>query len=266
MSIQRTIVLFGDEIGLRCLKESLRNKKKIRVAFVIYSYKRNITEAAADIARELECEALMQPKRDDVYYTDFLDQLKESGAETGICFSYDLIIHKEVLDLFPMGIFNLHGALLPRNRGANVLNWVLINGETETGMTIHQMNEGIDAGPIVLQKKVEIAYEDTAVSLRDKLAQAAMLLLEKFWEMYCDNTIMPVSQDEKQATYLKRRTEEDGFFDWNWETEKIYNLIRGLVKPWPGAWYMDHGKKCVIDEYLTIEQVNLLKEKYQHKE
>lgn len=259
---KRSVILFGDETGLHYLKESLKDKQEINVSLVIFSYKRMIKKEAGNIAEALGCEALVHPPKNTDDYLLFLQKLEEVNADIGICFSYDLIIKKEILDMFRMGIFNLHGALLPKNRGANALNWVLINGESETGMTLHKMDEGIDSGPIVLQKKVKIEYEDTAVSLRDKLAQAAIILLDEFWDMYINSKITLLQQDEEMATYLKRRKENDGFFEWNWEAEKIYNLIRGLVKPWPGAWYIHDGKKYIIDEYLTIEQVKSLKTKY----
>lgn len=143
------------------------------------------------------------------------------------------------------------------------MNWVLIHGETKTGMTVHKMVEKVDAGPIVLQKEVLIDKKDTAVTLREKLNNAAIELLPEFWQMVREEKLILKEQDESEATYVRCRKPEDGCFRWDQSAEEIYNLIRALVYPWPGAWYVTGQEKHIIQSFMEYEEVVRMKEKFE---
>ncbi len=249
-------MLIGDENGLDVLIESLAQNKRIKIAGIIYNDKR---PAAKQFANELYHKGFKiyaQPKYSETEkYHQFIEKIKALKADIAVCYSYDRILRSEILSIFPEGIYNLHGALLPQYRGGNALNWVLINGEKETGMTLHLMEESVDTGPIVLQKRVLIQSDDTAVTLSIKLKKAAQSILPKFWKMVEDKQVVSFKQDDSKASYYPKRNPDDGEFNWNQKPERIYNLIRGLVKPWPGAFYYENGKKHIIDWYIPYDEV-----------
>lgn len=247
------VVVFGDELGLITLQEAIPD---MPVCAVVYSCRRQEAEPTAlKLAQHYDCDVLMQPLYHQEGYGQFVDILRHLRPSVGLCCSYDIIMPSTLLELFPKGIFNVHGALLPKYRGANVLNWAIINGEKETGVTLHKMVEKLDAGPLLLQKRVPIYFHDTACSLRDRMRVKVVEILREAWPLLNLKTIPLTEQREQDATYVRRRTPEDGLIDWNKPAEEIYNLIRALVKPWPGAWYRENGDKVVIDEYLTLKDV-----------
>lgn len=252
-----SIVVFGDELGLRVIRESL---PALCPAAIIYSCKRTQAQkTACEWANAVGASVLRQPFKSDVLaYADFLKDISKLKPTMGLCFSYDLILPLDLLDIFPKGVFNIHGALLPQYRGANVLNWVLINGEPETGVTLHKMTEKVDCGPIVLQKKVAIDFLDTALTLREKLSFAAGRLIREAWPLLNMDPVPMIEQDESQARTYKKRNSEDGMIDWKQPAVDIYNLIRALIRPWPGAWYVENNEKHIIDYFVPYDQVELM--------
>lgn len=168
-----------------------------------------------------------------------------------------MILSKDLLSLPPLGAINLHGGLLPRYRGANVLNWVLVEGAQTTGVTAHYMSEKVDEGDIIYQIPVAIDEEDTAVTLKSKLDETALRLLDRIHaELSASRSLPRAPQDPGEARYYRRRTPEDGRIDWSRSDREIFNLVRALVKPWPGAHFTARdGSHRVIDHFLTLEEV-----------
>ncbi len=148
---------------------------------------------------------------------------------------------------------NMHGSLLPKYRGRCPVNWVLINGEMETGVTLHYMVEKPDAGDIVGQKRVEISFEDTALSLMGKLEKAAVRLLEETWPLIKEGKNKRTRMDLSKGSYFGGRKPEDGLIDWDKTNTRIYNLIRAVTHPYPGAFTYYNGKKILIWNALPEE-------------
>lgn len=181
-------------------------------------------------------------------------------ADIGVSHGYSQIISPELLQMFPKGIINIHGALLPQYRGGNVLNWVLVNDEKETGVTIHYMDEGIDTGDIIAQVKIPIKKTDTAKTLRDKLNKNAGILFEKTWKLIKKDKIKRIPQDESKANYWPARKPKDGKIDFKKMNDKqIYNLVRALVNPWPGAYFYRNGKKITISTFTSLSRIKKLR-------
>src|SRR3989339_517499 len=155
--------------------------------------------------------------------------------DVGICAQYGLIIPERVLNLPKMGIINVHTSLLPRYRGASPIQTALMNGETQTGVTIMKMDAGLDTGPIILQKMLDIAPDDTYTTIDEKMAKIAILGLLEAIPQYISGALQPVPQDNSKATTTKQLTREDGRVDWQKTAQEIYNQCRGLT-PWPGVW------------------------------
>ncbi len=257
------VCIFGDEAGL---KQVFSVIPKENICAVVTAFNR---PAAADWVKQSVGETyaidhLVQPAFNRRNYKNFVTRLKQYRADLVIVNSYSLILRPDILTIPPLGAINVHGGLLPHYRGANVLNWVLVNGERETGVTLHYMDEGIDTGDIIIQKKIPIGLLDTAFTLRGKLHRAGCELLSELWSLLEAGAPIPChKQDDARAAYYRRRKPEDGRIDWSLSEKEIYNLVRALVKPWPGAFYHDKtGKKVVIDEFLNLEKVAELKKDY----
>lgn len=207
---------------------------------------------------------LLQPfRRDAASCQLFADRLKRIGADLFLVNSYSMILPSDWLTLPPLGTVNVHAALLPAYRGANTLNWVLVNGERETGVTIHFIDEGIDTGDIIMQRRLAIDFEDTAWTLRHKLAQVWPPMLDEVLRSLESGACPRQAQDEVGARHWPRRRPEDGSIDWHWPAERIYNLIRALVKPWPGAFFETAASQRVtIDSFIPLEQVRAWQAKH----
>jgi len=158
---------------------------------------------------------------------------------------YGLIIPKNVLDTPKQGSVNVHASLLPKYRGASPIQYALINGEKETGITIILMDEKMDHGPILAQDKIAIAADDTHNALSEKLAKLGNDLLIKTIPDWVEGKIVPQEQDHAQATFTKILKRDDGRISFDKTAEQIYNLYRGLT-PWPGIWTMWEGKRIKL--------------------
>ncbi len=161
-------------------------------------------------------------------------------------FYFRFMIPPEILEIPKMGALNLHGSLLPRYRGRAPVNWVLVNGESETGVSLHYMVAKPDAGNLVDQERVPIAFEDTARSLFAKLESAADRLLERTLPKLRLGTAPSIPLDLSKGSYFGGRKPEDGRIDWAWPSVRIYNLIRAVTHPYPGAFTTARGRKLYI--------------------
>jgi UDP-4-amino-4-deoxy-L-arabinose formyltransferase/UDP-glucuronic acid dehydrogenase (UDP-4-keto-hexauronic acid decarboxylating) len=168
-------------------------------------------------------------------------------------FYYRDLIPNTILALAGKGAFNLHGSLLPRYRGRAPLNWVLVNGETQTGVTLHHMVEKADAGDIVAQIPVAIDADDNAPSLHQKLLQSAAQLLTQTLPLIAAGTAPRTPQDHSKANYVGRRTPADGAIDWNQSAQTVRNLIRAVTQPYPGAFTYTSDRKMIIWDALLSD-------------
>jgi methionyl-tRNA formyltransferase len=146
------------------------------------------------------------------------------------------MLSEDILNLPVSGAYNLHGSLLPAYRGRTPVNWAIINGEKQTGVTLHHMIGKADAGDIVGQKAVEIEFQDTARTLYDKLCGAAKEMLAEVLPLIREGRAPRIPQDLTKGSYYSGRRPEDGRIDWSWPAVRIYNLIRAVTEPYPGAF------------------------------
>ena len=220
--------------------------------------------AAQTLAIDLQIPCLFHGKKGSPEERTVFNELMQFNPDVVISWSYGLRIPKLILDLPRFGAFNIHGGLLPEWRGANILNWVLIAGATETGVTIHLMTEHIDDGPIVERRALPIEITDTALTLRHKLRGLSIQLLSSLLtDLERGVQIPSTPQDESRARYYRRRTAEDGVIDWSKSNLEIYNLIRALVEPWPGAFtVINGGEKMVFKEFVSFETIDKLRERF----
>src|SRR5215472_15573318 len=191
-------------------------------------------EIARAAARAAGLPTLLQPPRDRV--EPFVEELRALAPDVMVIWSYSMILPKSVIDVPRRGCVNLHGGLLPHYRGPHVMQWAIINGETETGVTLHYVDAGIDTGPVIAEERFPIEPEDDAFVVRGKLREAGTRLLRAWWPAIAAGTAPRAPQDESRAKYYPLRTPEDGRVDWTAPAATIHNLVRALAPPWPGAF------------------------------
>jgi UDP-4-amino-4-deoxy-L-arabinose formyltransferase/UDP-glucuronic acid dehydrogenase (UDP-4-keto-hexauronic acid decarboxylating) len=178
---------------------------------------------------------------------EWIEKIGEMEPDVVFSFYYRHLLGKDILKIPKTGAYNLHGSLLPAYRGRSPVNWVLVNGEQRTGVTLHEMVEKADAGSILGQKAVRIEFEDTALTLYQKLCAVARELLEELLPLIKKGIAPRREQDLTSGSYFGGRRPEDGKIDWRWPVIKIYNLIRAVTEPYPGAFtYLPEGKKMMI--------------------
>lgn len=176
---------------------------------------------------------------------EFEKTLGALNADVFIVVAFGQILDKNLLALPHHFSINLHSSLLPKYRGAAPINWAIINGEKETGVTTMKMNAGLDTGDILLSRKFLISNKDDAQSLHDTLAhQGSSLVIETLTQLD-SGTLEATPQNSDLASYAPKLKKEDGLIKWNQPAVKIHNLVRGLT-PWPGAFSFLESKRFKI--------------------
>ncbi|MDZ7323899.1 bifunctional UDP-4-amino-4-deoxy-L-arabinose formyltransferase/UDP-glucuronic acid oxidase ArnA [Kosakonia sacchari] len=183
---------------------------------------------------------------DDVNHPLWVDRIRDLNPDVIFSFYYRNLLCDNILNTARIGAFNLHGSLLPAYRGRAPLNWVLVNGESETGVTLHRMVSRADAGAIIAQQRVAIAENDEALSLHRKLAEAAKGMLASVLPTIKTQTFSETAQDDSKASYYGRRTPEDGRLDWEKPAQTLQNLVRAVSDPWPGAYSYAGTHKFIV--------------------
>lgn len=186
---------------------------------------------------------VFQPEK--IKTPEAVNTLREYDADLFVVAAFGQIMSKEILDMPKFGCVNIHASLLPKYRGAAPIQWSIIDGEKETGVTIMQMDVGIDTGDILTQKIVPITDEDTGESLFDKLCVAGAELLMDTLPLIEQGKLNPVKQDEAKSSHAKMLTKEMGDIDFTKSADSIWHLIRGL-NSWPSAYTRLHGKTMKI--------------------
>jgi len=176
----------------------------------------------------------------------WLTRLRGWAPEFLFSFYYRRMLPSAVLETASRGALNLHGSLLPRYRGRCPTNWVLIHGERETGVTLHYMVAKPDAGDIVAQRRVPIADDDTALTLYRKQAAAAEVLLRDIVPRLDAGTAPRLPNDVAAGSYFGGRTPADGAIDWSADARTIFNLVRAVTHPYPGAFAAWRGRPLFV--------------------
>ena len=172
----------------------------------------------------------------DLIRSEVFDKLiKEVAPDLIVVVAYGKILPKNILSLPKIGTINIHASLLPKYRGPAPIQWAIINGEKETGVTTMFMDDGLDTGNILLSSEIEIAPNDTSATLHDRLSVLGGNLLMKTLAALEAGELKPIPQDHTQATHTTLLKKKDGHIDWEKSAEKLDEFIRGM-SPWPGAF------------------------------
>jgi methionyl-tRNA formyltransferase len=186
-----------------------------------------------------------------IFVPDGFDQTwreRIAAIEPAVIYSfyYRYLIPESILELAPRGAYNMHGSMLPKYRGRAPVNWMLVNGEREAGVTLHQMVARADAGDIIGQRAVAIDDEDTALTLYRKLVPLGVELINEFHPLIVAGTAPRRPMNIAQGSYFGRRRPEDGRIDWTRPARRIFNLVRAVTHPYPGAFVTVDGQKLIV--------------------
>jgi len=184
---------------------------------------------------------------------EFHQRMRQLAPDLFVVVAFGQILPPSLLEIPAMGAINVHASLLPRHRGAAPIQWAIIEGDEETGVTTMMMDEGMDTGDILLEGKTPIAAEETAAELHDRLSEMGAPLLLDTIERLKSGNLTPVPQDPAKATYASMLKKSDGEIDWSQPAERIDRRIRGMT-PWPGAYTFTDGMRLKILKARVLQR------------
>jgi methionyl-tRNA formyltransferase len=238
------LVFAYHDVGYECLDALIQNDEYI-IAVITHENDPQEEIWFRSVARLAKQYGIPVYAPESVNTPKWIERIRSWEPELIFSFYYRNMISEEILNLPRLGAFNMHGSLLPKYRGRAPINWAILQGEQETGVTLHHMVKRADAGDIVDQERVPILPDDTAKDVFSKAVKAARLVLERQLDALTHGTAPRRAQDESQATTFGGRKPEDGRIDWTQDAKKIYNLIRAVTQPYPGA-FTDVGEDRLL--------------------
>jgi methionyl-tRNA formyltransferase len=209
-----------------------------------------VREAAGQYAVPL----LVQPPRRSV--EPFVGMLRKLSPDLILMWSYSMLLPPSVLTVPAKGAVNVHGGLLPYYRGGHVTQWAIINGEREFGVTLHYVDDGVDTGPVIAERRFALDDTDDAQSVAGKLREAGSELLTTWWPHLIDGTAPRIPQDESRAKYWPLRTPEEGRVTWEMSAPAICRLVRALSANSPGAYVDVRGRRIRLRRTAALPPLN----------
>lgn len=195
---------------------------------------------------------VIQP--DSVRTAEFVETLRAVRPDLGVVVAFGRILPRATLDSPRLGCVNVHASLLPKYRGAAPIQWAIIRGEFETGVTLMRMDEGMDTGPVLAVAKTPIESDETAGSLSERLSRLGAELLRDQFLSLIRGELSPVSQDHEKATVAPALRKRDGLIAWQKTAKEIHDFIRGMC-PWPGAFtWLDHRRLAIHRTRISAQE------------
>ena len=243
----RAVVVAYHEMGCAGIEALLRNGFDIAAVF---THRDDAGEALwfRSVAELCVQHGLAVFAPDDVNHPLMVEKIRRIEPDILFSFYYRALLKAPILNIPKSGCLNLHGSLLPKYRGRSPINWAIIHGDRETGVTLHYMTERPDDGDIVCQMKVPLGPEDTARVLSRRLVEAAGMMLDEYLPQIERGCAPRVPQDHGNASYFSRRSPDDGAIDWKSSSGAIRNLVRAVTRPYPGAFTYRGDTKIYVWE------------------
>jgi methionyl-tRNA formyltransferase len=230
----KVVFLGSQEIGARCLEVIVRSPHEV-VGVATFRPEAHETWTD-DVARVADAHGLPRLRGRRFRTRKAVDALRALAPDILFAIGWRWILPPEVLAIPPRGCLGIHGSLLPRLRGFAPVNWALIRDEPRTGPTLFHFDEGMDTGDVVGQRPFDLTDADDAGTVRARLVEAAVALLEEHLPGLAAGTAPRTPQREEDATYGPQRTPADGRIDWSRDARAIFNWVRGQTRPYPGAF------------------------------
>jgi methionyl-tRNA formyltransferase len=245
------VVCAYHNVGYRCIQELISQGAMIEL---IFTHVDSLTEEIWFPSVEVLAKKHGIPcLTTDINLPENVERVRSVAPAFIFSFYYRNMISAEILSIPRLGALNLHGSYLPRYRGRVPVNWAVINGERETGATLHYMVEKPDAGDIVDQERVEISFSDTARDVFGKVTDVAVTVIARSWPLLRDGKAPRIPMNLAEGNYCGGRKPDDGRIDWSKSAVQIYNLVRGVTHPYPGAFSYLGGKKVIIWQAWPVE-------------
>lgn len=246
------VVFAYHNVGVRCLSVLLAHGVDVRL---VVTHEDNPNEtiwfgSVSELARRHGIEVITPA---DPNTAEVIERIRACQPDFIFSFYYRNMLKREILALAPRGAYNMHGSLLPKYRGRVPVNWAIIHGESETGATLHVMNEKPDNGAIVDQQAVPILPDDTANEVFDKVTVAAEMALNRCLPALLEGNARLTEQDLSLGGYFGGRKPEDGKIDWRQSAATIHNLIRAVAPPYPGAYCEIDGQTVKLLRSMHIK-------------
>jgi methionyl-tRNA formyltransferase len=255
-----SILLFTDDFGLEFFLKYL--PKNVICGVVGASIRPEQHRKMLHLCQLHSLNFFIQPVSTSKKYKLFENEIKECSPDLIWVNSYSMKLMNNILNVPRFGAINIHASLLPKYRGCSPIQWAMINDERETGVTLHKMNENFDAGDIIDQEKVPISFLATWKDVKLLVAKQISEIICRNIDPILSGNITSTPQSERNASYYKRRSADDGRFSWSDPIIDIYNLVRALVPPLPGAYYVDNfDRKIIISNFHRIEELAIIKTK-----
>ena len=251
----KVIFMGTPDFAVPCLEKLIENKYEIAAVFSQpdkpVGRKQILTPPPVKACALQSNIPVFQPQslRND----ETIELIKGMNADIIIVVAYGKILPVQILNAAKYGCINVHASILPKYRGAAPIQWAVINGDKETGVTIQQMNEGVDTGDILRIEKTEIPFEETSEQLFERLSYIGADALLKTLEDIENDNLNPVAQPDGDFGYAKKITKELSPIDWNHSAESVHNLVRGL-QTWPCALTKISGKNVKIHKTVLSDK------------
>ncbi|HEX3728609.1 MAG TPA: formyltransferase, partial [Opitutaceae bacterium] len=240
------ILFFGySEVGYECLDLLLARGDNV-IALITHTDNPNekIWFKTPAVAARKKGLPILTPEK--LVLPEWSERIAEMAPDLILSVYYRNMISTKILELAPLGAFNMHGSLLPKYRGRAPINWAVLHGEARIGMTLHRMVKAADAGAVVDQEGIDIGPRDSAEIAFRKVLPCARRVLARQIDALLAGRAKETPQDESQVTYFGGRKPEDGRIDWSLPARQVYNLVRAVAPPYPGAFTELGGERFVI--------------------
>ncbi len=255
----RVVFLGTPEFAVPPLKAILSSGHEIAAVFTQPDRPKGrghqVAESPVKIAARAAGLTVLQPER--IRRSENIEILRGLAPDLMVVVGYGQIIPQPIIDIPANGILNVHASLLPKYRGAAPIQWAVANGETVTGVTIMQIDAGLDTGDILLKASAQINADETAPDLSARLAPLGAQLLCAAIERIAAKSIRKEKQNDAEATYAPMLKKEDGWIDWSRSAGEIYNRLRGFT-PWPGAYTTFRRQQLQVLKARVAQAVQLL--------
>ena len=258
MSVDSPSILFvGAHVeALRPFEHLIARSQKIAGLFTLEPESLSKMSGGADLAQLALAARIPLMKGKNVNDLEAIDWIRGKAPDVLLVIGWTQLVKPQLLAVPKIAALGFHASLLPKYRGRAPVNWAILNGEQETGNTMIVLEPGADEGDIVSQRRIPITFEDDCATIYQKVSVTECEMLDEVLPLIQQGRMPRIKQDASQATVMPKRRPEDGLIDWNWTSRQLYDWVRALTKPYPGAFTHMSGRKITIWKASIVESAS----------